>query len=274
MKIIQITDIHLTTPSQTILGHDPNINFTRALEHIEENHADAEAVVITGDLSDWGDKPDYERLRSHIENFCVPIHLVIGNHDDRPNFLAVFPGTADKNGFVQKSFPILDGHGIIIDTWGPASHAGHFCSQRANWLDRQLSEFDDPVYLFMHHNPVPTHLKPADQIMLLDVRHLEGAIVPHREKIRHIFFGHCHRPIAGSFHGIPVSSIRGTNHAAWSDFNEEKMLLAADLPQSYGVIVVEGPSVTVHMVEFGYEGAVHVQGLPDYATWDREEMMR
>ena len=62
MKIVQLTDIHLTTPGSTIAGRDSNTNFERAVSHMLECHADADALVITGDLSDWGDRSDYERL--------------------------------------------------------------------------------------------------------------------------------------------------------------------------------------------------------------------
>lgn len=34
MKLIQLTDIHLTAEGQTIAGRDPNTKFDRALQHI------------------------------------------------------------------------------------------------------------------------------------------------------------------------------------------------------------------------------------------------
>ena len=91
MKIIQITDIHLTTEGKSILGRDPNLNFQNVLNHINENQYDAEVIIITGDLSDWGETSDYLRLKNIIEKNKIPIHLCIGNHDDRANFLSVFP---------------------------------------------------------------------------------------------------------------------------------------------------------------------------------------
>src|SRR5215470_17176548 len=109
MKLIQLTDIHLTTPGRTIGGRDPNANFESALGHALAQHPDAEAIVITGDLSDWGDRADYERLRMRIETLPLPVHLAIGNHDDRATFLEVFPELADTDGHVQKSFALSQG---------------------------------------------------------------------------------------------------------------------------------------------------------------------
>ena len=46
MKVLQITDIHLTTPGETIGGRDTNANFQRALDHAMVLHSDAEALFI------------------------------------------------------------------------------------------------------------------------------------------------------------------------------------------------------------------------------------
>lgn len=274
MKLIQLTDIHLTAPGKTIAGRDPNANFARALGHALENHPDAEAVVITGDLSDWGERADYELLKSHAERMPIPVHLAIGNHDDRETFLDVFPDLADDDGHVQKTFVLSGGTGIIIDTWGPETHAGHYCDVRCAWLDRALTAAHEPVYLFMHHNPIPIHVTAMDEIMLLDADAFGAVVAPHRDKIKHLFFGHCHLPLAGSFHGVPVSSIRSTNHASWASFDGSRYLSGSDLPESYAVVIVDGPSVTSHMIEFGYTGEVRRGALPDYATWDKELMVR
>ncbi|MEO1492343.1 MAG: phosphodiesterase [Pseudomonadota bacterium] len=274
MKLIQLTDIHLTTPGQTIGGRDPNANFDRALSHALTNHPDTEAIIITGDLSDWGERDDYMRLKAKLNDVDIPVHLCIGNHDDRPTFVDVFPDLTDQNGFVQKTVALSEGTAILLDTWGPETHAGHFCETRAAWLDARLSEGDGPFWLFLHHNPVPTHLGPMDQIMLLDADRFGGVVARHRGKIRHIFFGHCHMPLNGSLHGVPVSAPRGTNHAGWANFPEATMLSASDLPEAYAVILTSGASVTVHMVEYGYTGEIRVEGTPDYSAWTKETMAR
>ncbi|MFZ8899227.1 MAG: phosphodiesterase [Alphaproteobacteria bacterium] len=274
MKFLQFTDIHLTTPGQSIGGRDPNANFEKALNHALGLHGDAEAIFITGDLSDWGEKFDYSRLKDRIAEMQIPVHLAIGNHDDRQTFLSVFPELADRDGHIQKVVSLSEGTGIVIDTWGPKSHAGYFCEKRAKWLDEQLEQVKSPVYLFMHHNPVPTHIGPTDQIMLKDSTRLGSVISKYRDKVSHIFFGHCHMPLAGSFHGIPLSAPRGTNHAGFANFAETKMLTASDLPEAYSVVITDGPCVTVHMIEFGYRGDLKIEGSPDYADWNRDKMRR
>lgn len=274
MKLIHLTDIHLTTPGHTIGGRDPNANFEKALAHALTQHPDAEAIVITGDLSDWGESADYEQLRARIAKLPLPVELAIGNHDDRATFLRVFPELADDDGHVQRRFPLSQGLGVILDTWGPNTHAGFFCAKRCAWLDATLAAADRPAFLFMHHHPVPTHVVPIDRIMLRDAEAFAAVVAKHRHRIAHIFFGHCHVSLSGSLHGVPVTGSRGTNHAGWVDFTEKRMLLASDLPEAYTVITAYGAAVTVLMVEFGYRGERRVEGSPDYADWDRATMVR
>ncbi len=274
MKLIQLTDIHLTTPGQTIGGRDPWQNFDAALGHALARHSDAEAMIITGDLSDWGDEADYQQLAERLKALSLPVHLCIGNHDDRATFLSVFPEAGDQNGHVQKVVPLSIGHAVLLDTWGPQTHAGHFCEIRARWLADQLDALDGPVWLFLHHNPVPIGIAPMDEIMLLDADRLGAVIAPRKDKIAHMLHGHCHLPLAGSFHGIPFSAPRGTNHAGWPNFGAERFLASSDLPQSYGVILANEATTMVHMVEYGYDGAIREEGSPDYAQWNRLAMIR
>lgn len=275
MKLIQITDIHLTTPGQTIAGRDPNANFVRALTHALDHHPDAEAVIITGDLSDWGEAEDYERLKAIIADTQTPVHLCIGNHDDRETFLQIFPQLRDDAGFVQNVVPLSKGHAVLLDTWENGTHAGSYCERRARWLDAALDTLDGPVWIFMHHNPVPMGMAAMDQIMLQDADRLGAVLSAHREKIAHLFHGHCHLPLAGSFRGIPFTAPRGTNHAGWPDFGDTKVLAGSDLPEAYAVIQIhDHGDMMIHMVEYGYGGPIRREGSPDKAEWDKLTMVR
>ncbi|MEL6576647.1 MAG: phosphodiesterase [Pseudomonadota bacterium] len=269
MKILHLTDIHLTTPGESISGCDPNANFEAALAHALSLHSDAALMVITGDLSDWGEQADYERLRARLADLPMPVGLCIGNHDDRATFLDVFPERADPLGFAQGVFDLPGARCLFLDTWGPETHAGHFCATRQAWLAARLDEHDGPFLIFLHHNPIPSHVAPMDSIMLLDHQAFGEVLRPRAERIRHIFHGHCHLPMAGSLHGIPVTSSRGTNHAGWPAFEEGELLTGADLPAAYAVAFVQPSAITVHMVEFAAAQTVQRGASPDYATWDK-----
>ncbi|MEM7567981.1 MAG: metallophosphoesterase, partial [Pseudomonadota bacterium] len=244
-------------------------------------HSDAAAIFVTGDLSDWGDAADYAYVRDRLARVPLPVHVALGNHDDRATFLAHFPHL-ESDGFAQYRVDLGGADGarytaLVLDTWEAGTHAGSFCEARAAWLDMRLAEADAPVLLFLHHNPVPIGIAPMDEIRLLDADRLGAVLDAHPGRVRHIFHGHCHLPLSGSFHGVPFSAPRGTNHAAWADFGNASFLAGSDLPEAYAVALVNETAVMVHMIEYGYEaagGTIRREGSPDKADWDRLTMVR
>ncbi len=54
IRIIHITDTHLTGDGQTIWGADVKANFDSAIAHIKQMKSDIDAIFLTGDLSDDG----------------------------------------------------------------------------------------------------------------------------------------------------------------------------------------------------------------------------
>ncbi|UCI30241.1 hypothetical protein [Mesorhizobium sp. B4-1-4] len=70
--------------------------------------------------------------------------------------------------------------------------------------------------------------------------------------VRHIFAGHVHRLIAGSWRGIPVSTLRSTNHQTALDFSDS-WRLGEEAP-AYAVIFIDADGVIVHFREFPIAG--------------------
>ena len=146
-----------------------------------------------------------------IRPLAIPSILLLGNYDDRANFRRVFDdGMDDGAGFVQGVRKTLAGTFIFLDTHEPGEAAGSFCAARRAWLEKTLAETDGPLFLFMHHPPFPVGIAYMDAIALKEPETFADIVRPHAARIRHLFFGHIHRAIAGSWLGIPVSNMRGT----------------------------------------------------------------
>jgi len=47
-------------------------------------------VIFCGDLTDKGDVVSYKMLKSRLNDLNMPYKLLLGNHDNRENFLTVF----------------------------------------------------------------------------------------------------------------------------------------------------------------------------------------
>ncbi|WP_439406253.1 phosphodiesterase [Bradyrhizobium sp. DASA03076] len=250
MKIIQITDLHLVPAGDRLFDNDPGERLTACLADIARQHADAELCVITGDLAHHGEESAYVRLREALKVLPMPVRLLMGNHDNRAHFRSVFPEVpADDFGFIQSALDTAAGRFLFLDTKQTDRHAGLYCEQRQAWLRSRLGESQgSPVYLFMHHPPLPVHFRPADDIMLDDAARFGQLLSGY--SIRHLFFGHVHRPIAGSWQNIPFSTLRGLNHQLWLDFGHERGIPCSMEPPAYAIAFLNSDAVVIHTHDF------------------------
>lgn len=255
MKLIHVSDIHLTASGEDLFCANPHERLDQCIAHINHAHGDADLCVVTGDLTHWGEPDAYRQLRAALDIAEVPLALLLGNHDDRANFKEAFPERAtDPNGFVQEALEVPVGRFLLMDTKEPGTHAGSYCDQRLEWLSEQLrAGRGTPHFLFMHHPPMPVHVASMDRIGQQDSDALKACLQDHAADIRHIFFGHCHMPMSGSYLGIPFSSIRSINHPLWPDYPSETITIA-DLAPHYAVVLIDDDAVVIHHEEFAFEG--------------------
>lgn len=246
MKFIHVTDTHLVTPGETLKGLDPGKRFSACIDSINQTHEDAECMVITGDLADIGGTAAYDYLASELERCILKSYLLVGNHDDRSRFQNHFPHTPiDENGFTQYAWESSQGVFLFLDTVQSGSHSGRYCEARRGWLKRMLTRYQNQaIYLFMHHPPFDIHLPCIDRIGL-ESQQAFAEILQLHDNIRHLFFGHAHRPISGSWRGIPFSSLRGTNHQVGLQFHSEQ-IVHLDEPPEYSVVFLSEDQVVVH----------------------------
>ena len=107
MKIIQLSDPHLMTPGGLLYGSDPLTRLEACHADIGKNHADADLVVISGDLTNDGERAAYAALRERLAQFSPSCRLMLGNHDDRALFLEMFPEVVAENVFVRASSTVV-----------------------------------------------------------------------------------------------------------------------------------------------------------------------
>ena len=163
------------------------------------------------------------------------------------------------------------GRFLLLDTVEEGKAWGSYCDRRVEWLQRSLDEASDmPVYLFMHHPPFHVGLFSVDRIGMGADGERVGEVVSKHDNIRHLFFGHVHRPISGSWHGIPYSTLRGINHQVPLDFAPLEVVPKSHEQPAYAVIFLEADQTTVHMHDYldtyrvPYEK--RTEGRPDWSS--------
>lgn len=254
MKLVHLTDPHITAPGEKLRGREPIRTLRRAVRDINRFHSDALACVITGDLTHNGTKEEYENLAEALEELEIVVHKTVGNHDCRDNASAYFADMAtDGNGFIQKTVETEAGVLVLMDTLDVESSNGKYCKQRLGWLEKQLADIanDSKIYLFMHHGPVQVR-SPIPQLIGIadaDKEALAEVLKTHNSRhgnIAHMFFGHYHRAMSGQWNGISFSSSRSlTSQRHIDQSGQRREEIRRELPQ-YSVAYLSADEVTIH----------------------------
>ena len=259
MKFVHLSDTHILPESRLVHGIDARLRLEAAVDSICTNFADAEFCMMTGDITDLGDRDSYQDAKRILDRLPFPWHGLMGNHDARSiarDVLVDFPWHPD--GYLQYELATKAGQFIILDSLhGVNVHSGHLCEERLHWLRERLKISNDTnkdVFLFMHHVPFNIGVPWLDRIKMENGKELRD-ILSDYSNIRHMFFGHVHRPIHGSWHGIPFSTVRATAHQVALTFSETKLRFVEENP-SYAVVMINEQQVVIHDHSFMEE---HIQ---------------
>lgn len=252
---LHFTDPHLPPPGESVQGVDPAPALAAALADAADRHGPdgplpASFAVITGDLVRDGEPAAYARLHAMLDHQPWPVHLLLGNHDDRDAFRHAFPeAPLDEAGFVQSAIRTPVGTCLMLDTHAPGRPDGELCARRLDWLAARVAEGTEPLLLFMHHPPLSVGIPAMDRMGLRTAEGLWDVLAPHRARVRHIFHGHLHRPIAGFWRGIPLSSLRGTAFAVALDQQPGTVVVSHLEAPCYALARVAGADLVVHTIE-------------------------
>jgi len=258
MQFVMLTDTHFVAQGRCLYGLDLEGRLKTAVEIINRKHPKIAFLIITGDLVHWGEEAAYRNLADALRGCSAPVILMMGNHDRRAPFLAVFPhADQDGAGFVQCVRQLDDATIITLDSLDEEApnDEGLLCRHRLTFLEQALTAApkDKPVLLFQHHPPFDTGLKSMDRIKLRNWED-EWAVISRTRRPDYLFTGHVHRPIAGSWNGVPFHIQRGLGHQVAFDFETTDHTPGSHEPPDYTLVTVKDATIVIHQSSFLYDG--------------------
>lgn len=215
LHFLHITDTHLGPtadycyndhfrPAETLRQLVATIN---AMPHAPD------FVLHTGDLTNDPSADAYRVAADLLGALRVPIYFVNGNHDDRALLRAAFPaagarpavpGTGDAP--LDYVFERAGERFIVLDSFHPEQTpppGGFLHAAQLDWLRAELAAAPAGVTVAVHHIPFPLHSPWLDQHMVIsNGAALHAALLPHRDRLRAVLFGHLHRPLVLTRDGI------------------------------------------------------------------------
>jgi len=223
--LLQLSDLHSREPGRLAYGRLDTAPYLRqAIDTILRLAQRPDAIILTGDLADFGRLEEYAHLRRLLAPLSMPIYLMPGNHDDRERMRQSFPEHAylGSNGFVQYSVAVGGMQLIALDTVVPGASHGSLCDVRLKWLSEELEKQSDrPIIIAMHHPPFPTLIGHMDQIGLLQGgAELEKLVAKH-PNVERVICGHLHRSIHVRFGGSIAMTAPAPAHQICLDLSPD-----------------------------------------------------
>jgi 3',5'-cyclic-AMP phosphodiesterase len=200
LRILHLSDSHLFGDDS--LQYD-QVDTLAALQRVLERAGTvdrADALVLSGDLSNDGSVQSYRRLRRLVEPWAAAhgsaVVYAMGNHDLPAGFEEVL---GDREGVTTvRGFRI-----VCVDSSVPGAGVGELRPAQLDWLRGVLqTPAPNGTVLVLHHPPVPA---ATALLAALELRNPEQLLeVCRGTDVRLILCGHYHHPMAAEFGGIPV----------------------------------------------------------------------
>jgi len=224
-SIVQLTDLHIREPGRLAYGRLDTAPYLReAVATVQTLPQAPDAVVITGDLTDFGRPAEYAHLRELLAPLACPVWLLTGNHDEPDALRAAFPSHAHLGASGDIRYAQRIGHLTLIalDTTVRGQSHGSLCAERLDWLAQVLETARDaPVLLAMHHPPFRTLIGHMDRIGLHEGGSELEALLRCHPNVERVICGHMHRPIDVRFGGTIASSCPSPAHQVVLDLQEQ-----------------------------------------------------
>ncbi|MBE3070699.1 MAG: metallophosphoesterase [Planctomycetes bacterium] len=199
-RFVLLSDTHVWAKRTELFNKVlPAENLARACREITALNPRPAGIIICGDCAQLKGQPgDYAVLADvlgPVQACGIPIHFVMGNHDDRENLYAAFPDARPRG-----DLPVPGKHVAIVEA--PRANwflldsldktnvtPGVLGPAQLEWLAAALdARADKPALVVAHHDP-DRREKPSGMV---DTDALFKVLLP-RTHVKAYVFGHTHR---------------------------------------------------------------------------------
>jgi Icc protein len=193
-----ISDTHVAADKATVhSGTTMFANLTKVCGEVAKLSPRPSAVIVNGDCAyQTGESGDYATFLEPIKTMReagLPIHLTLGNHDNRERFWhAIPPDHGEDKPVEHRHVAIIESqraNWFILDSLVETNHTpGELGPAQLGWLASALdARAEKPALVMVHHNPDSDSAIPG----LLDTKALFDLLQP-RKQVKAWFYGHTH----------------------------------------------------------------------------------
>ena len=213
---VHISDSHFgPTAVYERHGHQPQPAVERAVEIINNLPTRPDFVIHTGDVVTDPDASSYRRATAVFSQLQMPVYFVTGNHDrsrDVQQFMQMGPRQplSDDPDVLSYAFEVKGYRFVVLDARGPDEIDPHGLLSEAQMdvVRAEATAVGPPLTIFMHFPVLPMNSIWMDANMpVLNGAALHQALLPARERLRGVFYGHVHQSMQTIRDGILYTAV-------------------------------------------------------------------
>ena len=253
MILAQLTDPHITIGPGDAGSADA---LAAAVAAVNAFDPLPEAVLLTGDVSEHATAAEYERAAELLAELTIPVHLLVGNHDDADGIRAHLGAPGAPGEPLQYSQALGPIRLIACDTTVRGQDAGALGPERLAWLEAELErDRATPTLLAMHHPPLLIGMGVLDEIALAEVDQLAlRELIAANPQVKRIVAGHVHRGATGGIGGCPVFVCPSSYLQLALDLRPDSEIALVREPPCFGLHVTLDDELISHVVPIGDYG--------------------
>ena len=223
---VHISDSHIgPTAEYARRGYRPQPAVERAVALINELPTPPDFVIHTGDVVADPDEASYQRAAELFGKLEVPLYFVTGNHDRTRDIqrhlpLGLHQALSKDPDVLSYAFEVKGYRFLVLDARGPDEIDPHGLLPEAqlDLVRTEATAVGPPLTIFVHFPALPMNSIWMDTNMLvLNGFALHEALLPARERLRGVFYGHVHQSMQTVRDGILYSAVPSlfAQFAAW-----------------------------------------------------------
>lgn len=201
MKILHLSDLHLTKEGQEIWETDTFAHFNKTIDLIKSID-NVDVIVVTGDLSNDGSEWTYKYIDHAFESLSIPTLCCPGNHDSMSMMLKDYIPSFYKvnQKVVIGGYKFLMLNSVIHDDEDPNTNKsrGLLSQETLKYVEEEIND-GLPTIIAFHHPP----LEPGGWLnrKLLDNRDEFNNLIHDADNVKLVLYGHIHYPTQNSING-------------------------------------------------------------------------
>ena len=247
MRIIHMSDLHLTSDKHPIWGVDTYKQFVKALNSIG-SIPNIDCIVVSGDIADDGNLLTYQYADDMLNSLSIPVLWCPGNHDN----IETFFDFAESSKSIIKNPITINGIQLIpLNTVAPDESYPNLNRSRGvlfendfQYLRKNILGQDNPSILVMHHPSIDPGGWMTNKI--LKNRELFNDTIQHYQNLFLILYGHIHYHMIHKQYGKTFVSAPSVGFAFNKDFPKYELDKGQE---GFLIIDIENRNVDVQIVK-------------------------